>query len=234
MKNIAFLLIVGFTSFLVPSQLKAQLFNGSFDTGDFSNWQLLGNPVVLTSGGPTPPSGTTQAAIQSTDAGINPGDAVSVAAIDAALGVTLPPTQGSASGIAYGTFNPTDGEAIYQAFALSEASTLTFSFAMSTEDWHPFDSAGYVLDGVYTQLVSPPVYNGTLPQTLPYSTLTLNVGAGSHTLGFVSYNTNDQYGSTTLYVTNVSALAAPEPSTWVLIVMGLISIYMFRKYRRLC
>src|ERR1035437_6039323 len=112
MKKIAFLLIVGVLILDNTSHLHAQILNGSFTTGDITHWNTLGSPVVVTTG-PTPPTGTTQALVLSTSGDLTLLISASAAAIDAALGVTLPSTSGT--GTAYpGDHLPVNGQAIYQ------------------------------------------------------------------------------------------------------------------------
>ena len=228
MNKIVFLLIAGVLALSSSSHLQAQLFNGSFTTADFTDWQTLGLPTVVT-------DGSTQADIQSTDQLTNGSASVSATTIEATLGVTLPQTSGidPHPGSTFGYFDPTNGEAIYQTFALGGAGTLSFSYAYSTDDYYPYDSAGYVLDGVYTTLVNPPVYNGGAISKTGFVNVTLSLNSGTHTLAFVSYNTNDQYGSTSLYVTDITAtVATPEPSSWALVIVGGVGLVLFRRYRR--
>jgi hypothetical protein len=236
MKKISFLLI--FVALLGNiSQLRAQILNGDFSSG-LDNWTSLGNP---TSGsvGISPPSGTTEAVIQSTDSTVDPSDAVSVSTIEGTLLVTLPSTSGTpppSSLVPPGTFSPTNGEAIYQEFTLTTESVLSFAYSYQTNDYSPFDSVGYTLGttgsaATYTQLVATPAYSGPgeTPQT-DYTTLTLTLGPGEYTLGFVAYNTRDEEGSSTLYIANAQT-TVPEPKEYVLIILGISFLIFARKWR---
>lgn len=212
--------------------LHAQIFaDGDFSTGTFtgSGWTLLGTPTVVSSN--PPPSGSLYSAeIQSTDASEpDTGTGVSTSIIASDLGISsgnLPSTEGTPPGGEFGIFGPQNGQAIYQTFSLDTAGTLSFEFSYQTADWSPYDSVGFVLDGVYTQLVATPVYNPSAPTTPDAYQLYVDpvaLGAGTHTLGFVAYNTGTSdytsgYSSTTLYVGDITV---PEPGTWVLFGLGL-------------
>ena len=171
--------------------------------------------------------------IQSTD-----GDAgatsASIATIDAALNNGLPSTANSDPLYPTGTFSPDNGQAIYQTFSLSSEATLTFAYSYQTNDGYPFDSAGYVLDSVYHPLEITPPYPSTGANLTPmaYTFVSpITLGAGSHTLGFVAYNTDGPADSTSLFVADVSTSEVPEPSTWVLLVFGCVGLAFTRKLR---
>jgi hypothetical protein len=127
-----------------------------------------------------------------------------------------------------------NGQAIYQTFKVSGEATLSFAYSFQTNDYVPYDSTGYVLDGTYTQLARP-----TNPYTVPvdpnptaYVTLSFALSQGTHTLGFIAYNTGDNTASSSLYVTDVSAtVAVPEPGEWKLIVFGCVGLTIARKLR---
>ena len=242
MKKIAFSLIVGALFLGNSSHLHAQILNGSFTTGDFTDWNTVGGssggPQVVMSG-PTPPLGiTTQAFVQSTDADFSLSISASAATLDAALGVTLPSTTNGGNFLyPPGPFSPTNGQAIYQTFSVGAQATLSFAYSFQTNDYFPYDSTGYVLDGVYTQLASPPPFGTPSPDSAPgfaygtpYTTLSLMLNPGTHTFGFVAYNTNDEYSSSALYVTDVSA-TTPEPREWQLMLLGCAGLLLARKFR---
>jgi hypothetical protein len=235
MNKITSLLIVGAFLFLGPSHVQAQLF-----TSDFTMWQTLGTPTLTTS----------EAVIASTDAEFDlPTASATAADIDTTLNIAggLPDTSGTEPfpGSQPGNFPATNGQVIYLSFYLPEAATVTFDASMSTNDYYPNDSVGYILGDsnstVYTALGNPPVYNTVLPRTEDFGSTSLNLETGSHVLGFVAYNTNDEYGSTTLTVTDITAVpvtstgslvATPEPSVLELSLLGLAGLFIFRKFRR--
>jgi hypothetical protein len=228
---IAGIALVGSTSFS-----QAQVLNGSFSSGDFTSWTTLGGTEVLASGNPTTPGGVNQALIQSTD----PSEglaSVSVATIDSTLGVTLPTTAGPDSdGNFTGTHPVVNGQAIYQTFTLGSAADLTFAFSFQSNDAATFDSTGYVLDGVYTQLAAQTltfdqeVLNGLNTTPTTYVTVApIALSAGSHTLAFVAYNTGDDTESSSLFITDVATEAVPEPGAWSLALVVGVAFVACRK-----
>jgi hypothetical protein len=187
--------------------LHADIVNGSFTQGSdgFTGWTQLGS---TTTGSASPPGGT-YANISSTN---GTGGVSVVDTIDTKLHVVLPDTD-----LIYA---PTEGEAIYQGFSLSQPGTLSFEFAYSTFDDFPQDSAGYVLDGQYTELEQTPPTQQTTPSA--YQLVSdIPLSAGAHQLAFVSYNTGDDTSSTHIYVTDIQVTGAPEPEAWVLMAAGL-------------
>ena len=226
MRKFAFLLIFSNIVFgdISARALPAQdsINNGSFLTGDFSGWTVLGGASVDT--GNAPSIGTYDALIQST--GDDPDentDSVPTTTIAAAFNLSdLPPTSGLASG---GNIvaQPVNGQTIYQTFSLTATEVLSFSTSYFTTDFNPYDSAGYLLEtgsepGVYTELYNTFPY-GSAPSTpTPYETTSLTLGPGTYMLGFVAYNTDNYEYSTSLYVTDIEV---PEPGTWLLVGIGL-------------
>ena len=139
---------------------RAQIVNGSFSNGTLSGWTVLGTPSVDTSNAPTP--GAYDALIQSTGDDPNENtDSVPTTTIAAAFGLTdLPSTSGLGvvnNQLTNITTPPVNGQAIYQTFTLATTTTITFSTSYFTNDFNPYDSAGYLLEkgsaaGSYTEL----------------------------------------------------------------------------------
>ena len=177
--------------FMIRAASAQTIQNGSFETDDFTGWQVAGIPSIST-GPPTPVAGTYEALINSTG---NPGNgvyangnSVTASVLDTFLGTTLPPSTNGAA------FN---GEAIQQSFTSAGNGTVTFSYAYNSREapGDGYDETGYVLNGVFHILAdtSTPgqtvMNNGFFVWGLPYQTITINVGAGANTLSFVTYNT---------------------------------------------
>lgn len=266
MKKTAFLLVVAALFLANSSHLHAQISNGSFTDG-FTGWTVIkgssGGPQVLTSTAPlsisynnnnytgldvgqvtppTPPTGTTQALIQGPTSDTTGAYSASAATIETALGTTLASTQGPDDlGADPGTFIPLNGQAIYQTFTTTNATTLSFDYSFQTFDFYPFDEAGYVLNGVYHDLAQPSEdYNSwyndgpSLTPTL-YKNVSLSLNTpGTYTLGFVAYETGTNANSsaysnaTSLFVTDVSV---PEPSEWALMLLGGASLILAGRLR---
>lgn len=219
--------------------------------------QVLTTSATLPTGvtPPTPPTGSTQALIQSTDGDDTGATSATVAAIETAFNAAdavnttynaliLPSTYNDNPSLYYpytsGPFVPDNGQAIYQTFTLSSEATLTFAYSYQTFDGYPFDSAGYVLDGNYSPLAppsatpagtTPPYPSSDTPNLVPTAYVfvsPITLSAGTHTLGFVAYNTQGPADSTSLYVTDISV---PEPGEWALMLLGAVGLIFARKFR---
>jgi len=186
----------------------AQITNPSFTDG-LNGWATVGSP---TTGSDDPPGGT-YANISSTN---DPGLAAPADVLASALHLaSLPNTD-----IIY---LPTDGQAIYQYFTLSQAAMLSFKYAYSTFDIYPQDSAGMTLDGNYTEFQQTPAQQQTTPSG--YMTVSnIELQPGEHQLGFVSYNTGDNTASTHIYITDIELTAVPEPAPAILLAMGIAGL----------
>ncbi len=180
--------------------------NGSFETGDFTGWQLKGTPTVV-SGPPTPTDGTFEALINSTGTtapdNFAMSNSVPAATLNTFLNTTLP---GNVKGA------PVNGEAIQQTFSTPVGATITFSYAYASHEApaDSYDETGYVLNGVFhiladTNTPGQSMSNGTgfLTWGLPYRTMTISVGPGTNTLGFVTYNTGNTSAPSGLYLDNI-------------------------------
>lgn len=206
-KNI-FLLVLCSLAFGFTAS-SAQIVNGSFTT-DLSGWTQLGSP---TQGSSNPPGGTYANISSTNDDAIAGAPASNIAA---ALHVILPFTD-----VIYA---PTDGQAIYQYFLLAHPETLSFKYAYSTFDIYPQDSAGMTLDGQYTQFQQTPATQQITPSS--YMTVAnVQLSAGEHQLGFVSYNTGDTSASTHIYITDIELADVPEPGIWRLVAVGLAGLF---------
>jgi hypothetical protein len=232
-----FLLILC-NSFLAGITAHAQTFtNGDFSDGTLTGWGTAGAAAsgsFVTTSNPAPDS-TYSVHLQSTDADDpTTGMGALVTVLNSDLQVSgdgLPATTGTPPGGSHGTFQPQNGQAIYQTFSIGEDGTLSFEYSYQTNDYWPYDSVGYVLDGTYTELVNTPKYVTGGPSATPDAyTLDADIplSEGTHTLGFVAYNTGDVgdtpgYYSTSLYVGDIE-VEAPEPSTWALLGLGVFGL----------
>ena len=205
---------------------QAQIVDGSF-SGGLSGWTALGVPTVESTYVPSDGSASSALLLESTnnttdttfgDPGpLNSQNADSAQDIENTLDVTL------ASTGFLGRDNPTNGEAIFQKFSVSAATTLSFEWAYATYDGSPYDSVGYVIGNAstgyaYHELEATPIDSQPTPSG--YQTAVISVPLGNDTLAFVAYNTGDETHDTSLYVTDVAL--APEPPAWLLVMGSLV------------
>jgi uncharacterized protein with beta-barrel porin domain len=230
MKFLFLLSVVALTFFAAQTASAQPFTNGSFETGDFTGWQVTmganpGSPLVV-SGGPTllngqvsnlpmPFDGNFQALIQSTG-GASAGQGIEVigaGGLDEFVGTVLP-NSSIVGGI------PTNGEAIKQTFSVTGSTTLTFAYAyQSKQDVNSgVDETGYVLNGVFHVLAdsnSPGVSTansagGVFANGLPYQTLQINLAPGTNTISFVAYNTFHELATTALFVDGFTLTPNPN------------------------
>lgn len=209
---------------ILPGSAQAQVVNPSFEDGTFNGWLTTGVTSIQTSSFTAPTNGTFQAFMS------NATGSVTASTLSTFFGgATLP---GNTRGAA------TEGSGIKQTFVLSSTITLSFDYKYVTQEGigSGWDEVFYVLDGTVTLLASPntagvaaisglpaPYVNG-----LPYQTVTLSLPAGSHTLGFGSYDTGDTSADTAILVDNI---VVPEPSTLASLAIGMAGLIGFRRRR---
>ncbi|MBC7883355.1 MAG: hypothetical protein H7Y37_18855 [Anaerolineae bacterium] len=240
--GISGLLLVSLCTFTTPVQAFG-VENGSFETGDFSNWSTLstGNQAVVDNtaicGSTTPCSGSPTdgnfAALLTTPSTGN------VSSLETFLGLT--PGSLIAS-------NVTGGSAISQTFTLDTAGTLNFSWNFLTNETlrtpaSNDDFASYFLSpGGYVQcnvenepcvvfpgnfgfsveadplasvLGSTLIASGTqsFDSDTRFNSVSLSLGAGTYTLQFLVANRNDTTVQSGLLVDNINFQPIPEPVT---------------------
>jgi hypothetical protein len=206
-------------------QLHGQtIINGSFEQGggSFTGWTTIGGVTIASSSVTTPTSGSVQAFMDNVLS-----TAVSASLLSAFFNsVALPAnTQGAA----------TNGSGIEQTFTITEPTTLSFDYKYITAEsiGSGWDETFYYIDGRVVLLADPNTANvatlGTNGITaagnsyvngLPYKTVSITLGSGTHTIGFGVYNTGDTVVNTGLFVDNV-LLGVPEPGTVALLASGL-------------
>lgn len=202
--------------------------NGSFEAsgGSFNAWTATGATSILSNAFGTPTAGTFKAFIG------NGSGSVSASILSGFFGgIALPANAGGAA---------VEGSGIKQSFTLQQPATLSFDYRyVSQEDiGSGYDETFFFLDGHVTLLGDseaadlmplsglPLRYkNGT-----PYRTVTLDISAGLHTVGFGTYDTGDASGDSALLLDNVQAV--PEPGTATFgIGLGLV-VLLSRNIRR--
>jgi hypothetical protein len=227
------LLLVSLCTFTTPVQAFG-VENGSFETGDFSNWSTLstGNQAVVDNtaicGSATPCSGSPTdgnfAALLTTPSTGN------VSSLETFLGLT--PGSLIAS-------NVTGGSAISQTFTLDTAGTLNFSWNFLTNETlrtpaSNDDFASYFLNNSIS-LGSGGIQGGNFTTGVPlgsvlgstliasgtqsfdsdtrFNSVSLSLGAGTYSLQFLVANRNDTAVQSGLLVDNINFQPIPEPVT---------------------
>lgn len=198
--------------------------NGSFEASGsaLTSWATTGSASVSGTTLTAPASGSHHAFIVA-PAGGSPG--VPAAALSSFFsGVTLPATSKGAA---------TSGSGIKQTFTLTQAATLTFSYKYVTAEVRNsgYDSSFFFQDGTLTTLASSttPGLNASKGVTgysngLNYTSVTVTLGIGTHTIGFGVYNSADTAVASAIFVDNVFTTSAiPEPSVTV-VIFGLIAV----------
>jgi len=213
-----------------PLSAKAAVINGGFETGTLAGWTVAGSGQATTSSiGVTPTVGTFQGYIETT------GNFTATApVVVASLGVSGPAIIGLGAG------TPTNGSGISQDVTVLAGDTLTFDWNFLTDeldqtptynDFGFFSVAGatYLLasrnSSIYN-IVSPPAgFDGqtgwaTGSYTFP--------AAGTYKIGFGVFNVGDAGHNSVLLLDDVS-IPTPEPSTFVLLAIGLSSGLLLRR-----
>jgi hypothetical protein len=111
------------------------------------------------------------------------------------------------------------GETLFSIVAPT-STTLVFSWMYSSLDFGAqFDPAGYIINGMQTQL-SP---SWSLPQVgaTGVSTVDLNIG---DIFGFYVDTSDNLSGSASLQVTGPEVIATPEPSCLALLAVGMLAL----------
>jgi hypothetical protein len=206
--------------FLASGQVSASVVNGGFESG-LTGWTTVGstNDTTQTSvnfyGDTVTALNGEMARVDSGDE-FNDGSYTLTSAVESALGVA----SGGFNALAPAHQNPSrtvnwvTGAAIYQDITLADEGSIAFNWNFLTEDtigdsW-PIDAVFMVLDGNVTMLTNT-VDNGG-QGSYGWTSVKLDVGAGTHRLGFVSLNDFDPYGGTELLIDNVSASVVPIPA----------------------
>ena len=183
--------------------------NGSFEanTGSFNAWTTTGATSIFSNTFGAPTDGSYKAFISN-----------SSGSVDASLlslffgGVALPTNTGGAA---------VEGSGIKQTFSIQQPGTLSFDYRyLSQEDiGSGYDETFFFLDGQITLLTDSET-PGVIPLSRlplrykngsPYRTVTFDIAAGQHTLGFGTYDTGDPSGDSALLLDHVQAV--PEPGT---------------------
>ncbi|MBD2255012.1 PEP-CTERM sorting domain-containing protein [Nostoc parmelioides] len=205
------------TIFLITNQEKVQAIsinNGSFETGDFSNWDTTGQATVEGSSfNVAPADGTYQAVLETLqdETGISSSD------LETFLGLSSGSLTGSV-----------EGSAIKQTITVNAGDVLTFYWNFLTDEVSAdpdFNDFAFFSVSNINQLAN--TYDATvfsfsrLAQQTGYQPYTYNfTTAGIYTLGFGVIDVGDTTVNSALLVDNVELTPVPEPVTMFGILIG--------------
>ena len=207
------LLVAFILSITLTHSLRADLVNyvtnGSFESagGSFSGWTTTGSTSIDTISFSAPTDGSFKAFIS------NSSGSVAASVLSTFFGGAILPANGGGNAI--------EGSGIKQTFTAPGPAELYFDYRyVSQEDIHSgYDETFFFLDGDVTLLTDSDTA-GVIPISgLPlrykngtaYRTVKVSLSAGTHTVGFGSYDTGDASGDSALILDNIQAI--PEPAT---------------------
>ncbi len=247
----------------LPGLASAMITNGSFETGDLSGWSRRGDvSVVDGSFGTTPSDGGFQILLSTVNTGVNSGlePDVSYSGFDARTlnngferWMRLP--TGVINGILRAGDQPgTEGSAIRQNFTANAGEVLQFDWNFVTDEttinpsYDDFavvtvreDLGGNTYQDVSTSVLvnqAAALYQGggsgtPLADETGYSTFQLTLPTtANYVLSVAIFDAQDQLVPSVLLVDN-TRLVAPEPDTFVLLVLGLVGLTWFGRRRGL-
>lgn len=213
----------------------AAVLNGDFGTGNLSDWTRTGNGSVENTLAGAPPSGNPfQAFVGTTSVpalyALGSGFAQPVATLNSALGLSATALDGLKRAGDVGDVGA--GSAIAQSFTANAGDTVSFSFNFLTDESanaNGNDFAFVLFDGTLTLLsntFSPlQATSSVFTNETGYKDFTLSIGSsGTHSLAFGVVDVNDALGASALLIDNVAVHAVPEPSSVVLVMVGLLAV----------
>ncbi len=195
---------------------KAAIINGGFETGDFTDWNTIGNTSIVDGSFGNSPTEGTYDALLSTG-----GATVSDSAIEDFLGLSA----GSLDIL--GGVNATGGSAIKQTFTANAGDILEFDWNFLTNEFTPtfFNDFSFVsvssidlLADTFSDFVTSltPFSEETGFQTFSFTIPT----SGSYTLGLGVLDAADNIIDSGLQIDNVSVQSTPEPAS----LLGLLAV----------
>ena len=226
--NTGALSLLSLATFLGASPAQA-LINGSFETGDFTNWETIGNTSIQTSSfGSGPTEGDFQALLSNAQP----------TAFDLSIELFLGVPFGSLDGLGNG--NATTGSAIKQTFSVEAGDTLTFDWNFLTNEATPeftFNDFAFVsiagvdtLANTFSEFVTSltPFAEETEFQNFSFTFDT----AGTYTLGLGVTDSVDIFVNSGLLVDNVQLASVPEPTSVLGFLAALVTGSLFKRKQK--
>jgi hypothetical protein len=207
------LIPLGLSSLCVASPSYAAIINGGFETGDFTEWTIIGNTTIETAEfGSGPTEGTYEALVT------NSSGSIAVPDLETFLGLELGSLNDLGNGITY------NGSAIKQTFTANAGDVLTldWNFLKKEEPDPIFNDFAFVSLNSLSTLASP-LESSLVPfsnlekqfdRQTKFQNFSFRIpNTGTYTLGLGVANVTDTSGDSGLLVDNVSLEPIPEPSS---------------------
>lgn len=226
-------LLISVCAVIAPSVAHAAVINGGFETGNLSGWTPIGSAKATGSSiGVTPTEGSFQGFIETT------GNFTATApVVVASLGVSGPAIVGLGAG------TPTNGSGMSQVLTVAAGDVLSFDWNFLTDELDEaatFNDFGFfTISGTAYLLasrnsstfntVSPPAgFDGQTDWQSQSYTFT---SAGTYTLGFGVFNVGDS-GHNSVLLLDAIMIPVPEPSSFVLLAVGSLTVLLLRRRDR--
>jgi hypothetical protein len=219
-------------AFISAPAYAASLSNGSFETGNFTNWLTIGNTSIQTSSfGSNPTEGTNQALILTTADGTSatPGE------LEDFLGLA-PFTLDDINGPIF------SGSAIQQTFRAAAGQTLRVAWNFLSNEASPspnFNSFAFVNINSVERLAD--TFSTLIPSSTPFSGETgyqyfsYTIPAdGTYSLGIGVATVGDAFGSVGILVDDAAVVPEPDAVAGVFAVGALSLGYMLKRRQRKC
>ena len=223
--NTGALSLLSLATFLGAAPAQA-LVNSSFETGDFTNWETIGNTTIQTSSfGSDPTEGDFQALLSTSQP----------AAFDLSIELFLGLPFGSLDGLGNGS--STTGSAIKQTFTAQAGDTLTFDWNFLTNEATPefnFNDFAFVsiagvdtLANTFSEFVSSLT---TFNEETEFKNFSFTFEtSGTYTLGLGVTNSFDTFVSSGLLVDNAQLASVPEPASILGVLAALVTGSLFKR-----
>jgi hypothetical protein len=193
--------LIGLIS-VVDIQPARALVNGSFETGDFTDWQVLGDTSVVSS--TTTQQGANILPTEGAYMALLTAGGASTSAVETFLGL-------ASGSIAALQSNATAGSAIKQTFFATQGEVISIGWNFLANDYMPYNDFAFVSIGSATPMLLSDVqtvgdygygfnsYSFTIPTT------------GNYTLGAAVFNSGDNSASSQLAI-DVPPTPVPVPA----------------------
>jgi PEP-CTERM motif len=192
--------LIGFASVFGATPSQAAIINGSFETGDFTGWETIGNATASNK----------EASLSS--------DGVADTSLETFLGLGI----GNLDKL--NNINAINGSAIKQTITVKAGDVLSFDWLFKTEDYLPYNDFSFYSISSEANKLADVFQVGDFGQAASQTSYTFQT-EGSYTLGFGVVNAIDQGVNSNLNVDNlkISSTSVPEPGS----ILGVLAVGAF-------